>query len=360
MPRSFAFAAAISLAALQCVRAASSGCGSKSAWSFDSSNHLNQTIGNRSFLVHLPSSYDSSVAAPVVLSFHGYNGSDSDQELISGFSDDALKINNTGIIAVYPLAAYGPGKSGNQAITAWQGAPYAPPGVDDVAFTENIISELQSNLCVDPNRIYAAGKSEGGGFAHLLACTNTTSALIAAFAPVSAAIYPGVYPTSGCNPNRSVPIINFHGLNDTIVPFAGRPADTANGGPAYALPNVTVWREAWASRNGCPTTDPSGLDALDAQDASEMLWDCLSTNIRAIVTGYTIDGLGHSWPTTLGLDGDKALFNATPEYIVPFFDAHPFGQDFAYISGAIPRTPWSLGHAVLMLIVSLVCSTTLF
>lgn len=36
-------------------------------------------------------------------------------------------------------------------------------GVDDIQFTLDMISDLQDNLCVDSKRIYAAGKSNGGG-----------------------------------------------------------------------------------------------------------------------------------------------------------------------------------------------------
>jgi len=54
------------------------------------------------------------------------------------------------------------------------------------------------------------------------------------------------------------------------------------------------------------------------------VWVCSPDDTRAVVKGYTIKDLGHSWPTTEGLDGGVAPFNATPDDIVPFFEAHPF------------------------------------
>ena len=39
--------------------------------------------------------------------------------------------------------------------------------------------------------------------------------------------------------------------------------------------------------------------------------------------GFTVDGLGHSWPSTLGLDGQVTDFNATTADIIPFFEMHP-------------------------------------
>jgi hypothetical protein len=38
---------------------------------------------------------------------------------------------------------------------AWQGAPYSAPGVDDVAFTHDLLDHLEAGLCVDERRVYA-------------------------------------------------------------------------------------------------------------------------------------------------------------------------------------------------------------
>lgn len=109
-----------------------------------------------------------------------------------------------------------------------------------------MVQQLQQNLCIDGNRMYASGKSnvsdfdlfhqkfplkcsscQGGGFTNLLACTPATANMFAAFAPVSAALYSGANPQN-CTPGRAVPIINFHGLADKIIPFDGQSADKEN------------------------------------------------------------------------------------------------------------------------------------
>ncbi|KII85704.1 carbohydrate esterase family 1 protein [Plicaturopsis crispa FD-325 SS-3] len=317
--------ALVALGVAHTASAASSGCGSQSSWVFDGTGHANRQIGDRTYLVHIPDDYNSSVAHAVVLSFHGAGGTSAKQELISGFSEPGTKLNNKGVIGVYPMGALGPGKSGHGSMSAWQGAPYAKAGVDDIAFTQSIVSELQSNLCVDEKRIYAAGKSNGGGFVNLLACTSSTAGLFAAFAPVSAALYPDTHPLTGCNPGRAVPLLNFHGLADTVIPFGGQAADSS-GNTSYALPNITEYREAWATRNGCPTTQFTDLTKAQPNTTLKT-WDCTSKTPRAIVMGYTVAGLGHSWPTTAGLDGSGptsvAAYNATPTDIIPFFDAFP-------------------------------------
>ncbi|KAF8583636.1 carbohydrate esterase family 1 protein [Ramaria rubella] len=118
----FAIALGFSLAS---TTTGSLGCGIPSPWTFNSTNHSNQTIGDHSFLVHIPTSYNASAAHALVLSYHGNNNTEVHQELISGFSEEGILINGKGIIAVYPLGMFGPGRDGVLHERAWEGAPYA-------------------------------------------------------------------------------------------------------------------------------------------------------------------------------------------------------------------------------------------
>jgi hypothetical protein len=72
---------------------ASSGCGLAPTWQFDAHNRANVTMGDRSFLVHIPVSYDVTTPHAMVLSFHGFKRDDVNQEKISGFSDKGIKLN---------------------------------------------------------------------------------------------------------------------------------------------------------------------------------------------------------------------------------------------------------------------------
>jgi hypothetical protein len=72
---------------------ASSGCGSAPTWQFDTYNRANVTMGDRSFLVHIPVSYDVTTPHAMVLSFHGFKRDNVNQEKISGFSDKGIKLN---------------------------------------------------------------------------------------------------------------------------------------------------------------------------------------------------------------------------------------------------------------------------
>ncbi|KAJ7056885.1 hypothetical protein C8F01DRAFT_337612 [Mycena amicta] len=144
---------------------------------FSSTNYANITLalspelgGNRALLVHLPAAYNPSTPHALVVSFHGFKSNALKQERITGLFEAGVLINGKGIVAVYPEGQFGKGKNGNESIRAWPGAPYSPSGVDDVPFTQELLSHLSDNLCLDSNRFLASGKSNGGGFANLLAC----------------------------------------------------------------------------------------------------------------------------------------------------------------------------------------------
>jgi polyhydroxybutyrate depolymerase len=247
----------------------------------------------RTYLLHLPNDYQPSRPTPLVLSFHGHRRTSEYQQELSGFSA-------TEAIAVYPQ-----GLIGTDGLSAWTGAPYSA-SADDVLFTGDLLNQLEARLCVDRARIYAAGKSNGGGFVGLLACRMADR--IAAFAPVSGAFYPE---GGACNPTRPVPIIDFHGGADTTIPYAGD--------PAKGLPAIPDWLAGWAGRNGCAGA-PAVRNEFGGQVQVSRWRPCRGD---AEIVHYKIDGLGHDWPSTQpNLDSaTPTVLDATP-LIMAFFDQH--------------------------------------
>lgn len=221
---------------------------------------------------------------------------------------------------------------------------------------------------VSLTQFYCSGTSDDvSSKVNILACNSTANSLFAAFAPISAALYPTAFPNSTvCKPGKPVPIINFHGLADTIVPFGGRANNSAgdtNCTNTYtsvltsklrkidpfvdALPNITIWRQGWATLNGCPNTTVSNLTSLATSNVnnSAFLWNCQSVSSWSVVHGYSVYGLQHSWPSTAGLDDgattsnetaafplsqSTATFNATNSYIVPFLNSFAGNKSFDY------------------------------
>ena len=114
--------------------APSSGCGKSIGNDYSrgdtTSLKIPKTKGQpvRHYRVHLPIKYQNNQPHAIVFSFHGRKGHMNQQEDLSQLSQKGLIIRDAGIIAVYPQ-----GKEGQDGKTAWQGANYSDPHVDDVS-----------------------------------------------------------------------------------------------------------------------------------------------------------------------------------------------------------------------------------
>ncbi|KAI1001830.1 hypothetical protein K3495_g6373 [Podosphaera aphanis] len=268
----------------------------------------------RTYLIHIPATYDKNAPTPLIFSFHGRTQNSSYQERLSGFSNPEW---NPKAIAVYPQGIY----------DQWQGDP-SSVNVDDIAFVADMIPFFSRTYCLDKSRIFAAGKSNGGGLVNRLACDPVLSTQIAAFAPVSAAFYvPGVTDVNcvgnvpqtvvtPCSPGRKlIPIMEFHGLKDNTIAYTGGPR---RGG---CLPAILHWVTEWSVRNGL------GSDATITKynDGHVVKYEYApNTDIQGVVTHFAIENLDHDWPN-IKPNGDNNLgtyIDATP-MIMDFFERFP-------------------------------------
>jgi polyhydroxybutyrate depolymerase len=228
----------------------------------------------RTYVLHVPESYDPSTPVPLVISMHGFAEWPGHQMEISRWNDLADRY---GFLVVYPAGTGFPLHwriGGNES--------GATPALIDVEFISKLIDVLAEQYTIDPARVYANGLSNGGGMADMLACT--LSDRIAAIGGVSGAY---LFPRDQCNPRRSVPVIAFHGTADPIVPYSGGESASFH----EPFPPVTEWAAEWAGRNGCASA-PADLPA--AGEVTGIRYDGCRNGAEVIL--YTIHDGGHAWP----------------------------------------------------------------
>jgi poly(3-hydroxybutyrate) depolymerase len=205
--------------------AASAGCGS--APTLASGNHTIQSSGqNRSYILRVPANYDNSHPYRLVIGYHWLGGTANDVD--SGGSDGY----NWSYYGLRRLAD----SAGNSTIFV------APQGIDngwantngrDLTFTDNLLSQLQSGLCVDTTQIFAGGFSYGGAMSYSVACSRPN-----VFRAV--AVYSGAT-LSGCSGGtQPVAYMGIHGITDNVL----------NISQGRAL------RDRFVSNNGCTAQNP--------------------------------------------------------------------------------------------------------
>jgi polyhydroxybutyrate depolymerase len=253
----------------------------------------------RQYLLHVPTSYRGDDATPLVVNLHGHGSNAGEQAIYSGF---LVKAEEEGFIVVTP--------QGTGAEPHWNFTTVEAGAPNDVAFISDLLDTLESQLCIDSSRVYAAGISNGAAMTVTLACF--LSDRIAAIAPVA-----GLFFFPGCPSVRAVSVIAFNGTDDKLVPFEGGPV---SGSDLQVAP-VEDSLQQWAEHDGC-TSGPQDERVSD-HVRLRRYDDCAG---GATVELYAVEGGGHTWP---GAAIDVPLLGATTHEISAtdlmwaFFEAHP-------------------------------------
>ncbi|MGB8859499.1 MAG: glycerophosphodiester phosphodiesterase family protein [Ilumatobacteraceae bacterium] len=266
------------------------------------------------YIRHLPPSYDGVTPMPMLLGLHGWSQPAS---VFMTEADLAGAADRHRFIAIAPDIT--------RPVPLWDTSFEG----DDVLWFGALVVMLEDQLCIDTSRIYVTGMSNGAMMTSTLACMLPS--VFAAAAPVA-----GVRSPDGCEPDRDVPLIAFHGTDDPFLAFeggygpkvAGLPSPDGTGtlgevgvaDPADALPVVDRVAE-WAARNGC---DGELTESVVADDVT-----LLSSCDGGATELYVIDGGGHSWPGSEFDEGIVDIVGPTTdsidatELIWAFFREHP-------------------------------------
>jgi polyhydroxybutyrate depolymerase len=325
----------------------SAGCGTPGL----SSGTYTMTPGEeRVYRIHVPPGLDNNQAAPLVAIFHGWGGNE--DEFLSSKSVRSLA-DKRGYILVAPRGlgssennnntwsfsgsssgiAGGGGDICDTNITpdytykscadkriaqntcSWTHCQLADPGdaeeSGDVEFAVALVNEVASKLCVDTDKVFATGGSNGGMFTWELGQNPVSAPTFSAIAPVVGLPHRGYL--DGPARGKSMPALLITGTRDTTVP----PGDwedptfttTSNGKDRFYYTGATGITRSWAKALQCDTSSPAV-----AFDDGARKTDCRT---------YCTDGQG--WPRVLDCRarmGHTYSLSWSWKLTLNFFDAH--------------------------------------
>jgi len=283
-----------------------SGCGREVA-AGATTRHVTVDGTQREYLLSIPDGYDPSEPAPLLFDFHGLGSNMQQQALYSDLDSQGGAL---GYVVVTPN-----GQGGVLRRWSLRSPASANP---DVTFVQRMLKATNRSLCIDRNRVFSTGISNGAMFSTLLACA--LPGRLAAIAPVA-----GVNATDVCRSGTPrVSVLAFHGTADQVVPYTGGAYFGAAEGPALGVPGAKPVDQAvaaWAAFDGCDTPPKIASVAHDVQRAT---WPrCPKHGTVAL---YRVIGGGHTWPGAFAVQSDRlgattASISAT-DLMLDFFDTH--------------------------------------
>ncbi len=235
----------------------------------------------RSFVLSVPDSALRGEAVPLVVLFHGVLADGASILDLTGMAEKGAA---EGFITV---AGDGIGRSWNAGLCC---DPAAAMEVDDVAFARAMIEAVEAEYCIDRDRVFATGFSNGAAMTFRLLCEARE--LFAAFAPVAGSL--ALIP---CEPSAATPVEIINSVDDPVVPFAlGE----------FSLTTSVEF-------NGCG--ESLLREEVAANTTCEVATEC-SGGVRTALCA--VEGLSHQWPG--GSDDVDGAFAAT-DHIWDFFGA---------------------------------------
>ncbi len=236
--------------------------------------------GRTPVVLHIPA--PGGAGRPLVLALPGTGETARDFARYTGYSKlaDQRRFN-----VAYPTAT-GVRPSWNISGTA-AGKP------DDVAYLRSVIGAALKATCADPRRVGVTGVSNGGGMSARMACD--ASDLVSAAAPVAG----GYGSLPDCHPSRPVAIMEIHGTDDQVVPYAGKGASGFGAVPRFLA--------QWLRLDGCRG---AALRRSPKPGVDELRWSpCRGATA---VVHERIHDAEHGWPGANDVSG-RSGFSSTAQ-----------------------------------------------
>ncbi len=217
----------------------------------------------RYYLLYVPDNYDPNKPLSLVYGIHGLNMNNvwaahdgSGFKLIDATANQAILVYPQGIQANGQSVPPSSESQWGNADSNWGGPPpnaNATRLAADLEYFDAMTEFVSDNYCIDTEKVYAVGFSQGGFMTNALGCERAS--VFKGLAPVAGWGPLGSQPSCG-DANAAHPIIQTQGDSDTTV--------------TPALGQAT--RNFWLDRAGCQmTTTPSafGQGCLEYQGCDE-------------------------------------------------------------------------------------------
>jgi polyhydroxybutyrate depolymerase len=198
---------------------------------------FNLTSGGfqRTYFLQIP---NAAGERPLVIVLHGADSSPQGAYSTSNFAQIGL---SRGWLVAYPAGYEGTWNEGAG------GTPARRAGVNDVAFVQAMIEQIEARYAVNRAEIVASGISNGALMVELLGCR--LAGTIDLIVPVEGELPATVSPT--CHPAKPISVLEVHGTADETIPYGGGHFDGVGGGTTVLSAPASVAR--WAKLNSCAT-----------------------------------------------------------------------------------------------------------
>ena len=170
----------------------------------DSTLHSISVNGSaiRSYILHVPPSYSSGTAMPLMISLHGHSWTAARFRDTTNLDQIADSKN---FIVAYPDGEVNSWNAGNCCNVT---------GTNDVDFLSGLVDSISSKYTIDKSRIWALGHSNGGMMAYRSACELSEK-----FTAI--AVGGGIFAAFSCSPKKALSVIHIHGSADETLPITG-------------------------------------------------------------------------------------------------------------------------------------------
>lgn len=303
MPKKTLTAAILAFLALPAMAETSSaGCGATAP---ESGTFTLASDGlTRTYRMHVPKDLDPAKPAPVAFIFHGWGGDENEflaDTVVTGEADKRGFI----LVAARGVGSGAPDKNYNSwtfrgsatgiggdgtpicsgAETNYAYASCGPVGqgiaqngcswtqcqTDDAAFVMDLIAEVGRSACIDMDRVFMAGGSNGGMFTWDMGQTSAVASQLRAIAPLIGLPHNGFL--DGPGRDDSLPVLLITGMQDPTVP----PGDWGDMGPTttadadlYHYTGASAITEVWAKAHSCEgeaVTVDFGADGVECRSS---------------------------------------------------------------------------------------------